>query len=85
MFIIIYCLLFLEVFFSVVTGSITIGQIGPNLQAITTSRAASYSLFEIIDRVRRCDKLYIRGYIFYQLLLIFKFTIVNVEYKGSYA
>jgi hypothetical protein len=44
-------ILTLQVFFSVVTGSITLGQIGPNLQAITTSRAASFSLFEIIDRV----------------------------------
>ncbi|CAB4012995.1 Multidrug resistance 1 [Paramuricea clavata] len=47
----------MTVFFSVVTGSIILGQIGPNLQAITTSRAASYNLFEIIDRKPHIDSL----------------------------
>ncbi|XP_046851815.1 ATP-dependent translocase ABCB1-like [Xenia sp. Carnegie-2017] len=47
----------MTVFFSVVTGSIVLGQIGPNLQAMATSRAASYNIFAIIDREPVVDAL----------------------------
>ena len=41
-----------QVFFCIVIGAFAIGTAAPNLEKITTARAAAYTIWNLIDRVR---------------------------------
>ena len=44
-----------NVFFAVLIGAFSLGQIAPDLQAISLARGAAYKIFETIDRVPEID------------------------------
>jgi len=41
------------VFFCIVTGAFAIGTAAPNLEKITTARAAAFLIWKLIDRVMK--------------------------------
>ncbi|RHY82999.1 hypothetical protein DYB35_009156 [Aphanomyces astaci] len=43
------------VFFSIVMGSMALGQAGPSMQAVMTARSAAYEIFELINRTSKID------------------------------
>ena len=44
---------FLQVFFSILFGAMTLGQAGHYMEAIATAKGAAYQVFLITDRVKR--------------------------------
>ncbi|CAK4558395.1 unnamed protein product [Aphanomyces euteiches] len=45
----------ITIFFSIVMGSMALGQAGPSMQAIMTARSAAYDIFELINRQSKID------------------------------
>ena len=45
----------LQVFFAVVTGAFSLGQVGPNVAAFSTAQAAAARIFQVIDRDPEID------------------------------
>ncbi|RHY22964.1 hypothetical protein DYB32_009344, partial [Aphanomyces invadans] len=43
------------VFFSIVMGSMALGQAGPSMQAVMTARSAGYEVFDLINRESKID------------------------------
>jgi hypothetical protein len=43
----------LQVFFSIITAVFSLGQAAPHLQSLAQARGAAFTLWEIIDTVRK--------------------------------
>jgi ABC-type multidrug transport system fused ATPase/permease subunit len=70
----------MTVFFAVLMGAFSLGQIGPSMQAIAAGRAAAYRLYEVIDRVPPIDVLSEGGAKFDNLRANVEFRDVHFRY-----